>query len=119
MPESSVAGSWIGIETLPEFICRNLVPLLAGLFVEHHQQVRSQHIIQRLNRLIEVSRCVKVTIYKSYDVVEQLAVLRPAINDELSNEKQALGIAPATKLLCIWKSLEIGVDDSLRPVFLA
>jgi hypothetical protein len=55
VPETTVAGSGVVIKAAPELLRGDFISILMSLFVEYDQKIGRQHIVERLNWLVQIA----------------------------------------------------------------
>src|ERR1700690_1789494 len=94
VPETAVLRPRIGIQPLANTLGSGLVFLLPCLLEEHQKQVARQHIIQRVNLLIDDAVSADMAVDPSLNVIEMLLVVCPQIKEILAVEVERHRITP-------------------------
>src|SRR6185312_6868323 len=97
MPEAAVFCARICIKGVPNRLRRRAVLLLAGLFVEHQQQIAGQYVVQRRDGSIDLSTVVDVMVDPALYVIEIPAIAVTLVEEILSVEVERDGITPSSE----------------------
>ena len=96
---------------MAELVGGRLVARVVSLFVERHQKIGGQHVIQGFNGNVKLSGLEDMRVDVSRDIVQQSLLSCSTVDKVLTEEIKTLRIAPHTKFRRIGLALKGRINE--------